>query len=92
MHRNDLVVDLKYFSFSHRNRNNNLTHLPKHEFLSPNTQFCQRIWYVEYYSVYAGVVWSQIFRKSEISLDTRSDFTSRSFLMDARFAHKIENF
>ena len=52
----DLVIDLKYFTFSYRNRNPNPKHLPKHEFLSPNNQFYQRIWYVEYYSVYACVV------------------------------------
>jgi len=32
----DLVVDINYFSFSQTNPNPNLTHLPKHEFLSPN--------------------------------------------------------
>jgi len=41
---------------SYRNRNPNPTHLPKHEFLSPNNQFYQHTWYVEYYSVYACVV------------------------------------
>ena len=64
----DLVVDLNYFSFSHPNP----IHLPKHEFLNPNNQFYQRIWYVEDYSVQAYVVWSQKFRKSEISLDAGS--------------------
>jgi len=57
----DLVVDLNYFSFPHHNPNPNLTHLPKHEFLRPNNQFYQRIWYVEYYSVHVYVVWSQKF-------------------------------
>jgi len=54
----DLVVDLNYFSFSYPNANPNPnpTHLPKHEFLSPNNQFYQRIWYVEYYSVHAYMV------------------------------------
>jgi len=60
------------FFFSHRNPYPNPTHLPKHEFLSANTQFYQRIWYVEYYSVHAYMVWSQKFRKPEISLDTGS--------------------
>jgi len=61
----DLVV-----SFSYPNPNPNPTHLPKHEFLSHNNQFYQRIWYVEYYSVHVYMVWSQKFRKSEILLDT----------------------
>jgi len=64
----DLVVDLKYFTFSYCNRNPNLTHLHKQEFPSPNNQFYPHIWYAEYYSVYACVVWSQKFRKSEICL------------------------
>jgi len=64
----DLVVGLNYFYFSYPNPNP--THLPKHEFLSPNNHFYQRIWYVECYSVHAYTVWSQKFRKSEISLDT----------------------
>jgi len=46
------------------------THLLKHESLSPNNKFCQRIWYVECYSVHAYMEWSQKFRKSDISLDT----------------------
>jgi len=49
----DLVRDLNYFSFSHPNPNPNPTYLPKHEFLSPNNEFYQRIWCVEYYSVHA---------------------------------------
>jgi len=44
----DLIRDLNYFSFSHPNPNPNPTYLPKHEFLSPNNQFYQRIWYVEF--------------------------------------------
>jgi len=48
----DLVVDLNYFSFFYPNP----THLPKHEFPSPNNQFDQRIWYVECYSVHAYMV------------------------------------
>jgi len=40
--------------------------------LSLNNQFHQRIWYVEYDSVHAYLVWNQKFRKSEISLDTGS--------------------
>jgi len=62
----DFVVDLNYLSFSHPN----LTHLPKHEFRSPNNKFYQRIFYVEYQSVHAHMVWSQKFRKSEILLGT----------------------
>jgi len=42
----DLALDLNYSSFSHPNPNLNPTHLPKHETLSPNHQFSQRIWYV----------------------------------------------
>jgi len=61
-----LLVDLNHFCFSHPNQ----TYLPEHEFLSPNNRFYQRIWYVEYHSVHAYMVWSQKFRKSEISLDT----------------------
>jgi len=67
-----LVLDLNYFSFSHHNPCRNPTNLPKHEFLNPNDQFYQRIWYVEYYSVHAYMVWSQKFRKSEISFETGS--------------------
>jgi len=54
------VVDLNYFSFSRPNPNPNATHSPKHEFLSPNHQFYQRIWYVQYYSVHAYIysTWS----------------------------------
>ena len=52
----DLVPNLNYFSFSHPNPNPEPTCLPKHEFLSPNDQFYQRILYVEYYSVHAYMV------------------------------------
>ena len=62
----DLVLDLNYLSIS----NPNPTHLSKHQTLTPNDQFSQRIWNVEYYSVHAYMVWSHKFRKSEISLDT----------------------
>jgi len=62
----DLISDLNYFYYS----NLNPTHLPQHQTLSPNNQFSQRIWYVEYYSVHAHTAWSQKFRKSEISFDT----------------------
>jgi len=48
----DLVLDLNYFSSP------NPTHLPKHQTLSPNRQFSQCIWYVEYYFVYA--TWSEV--------------------------------
>ena len=56
----DLILDLNYFSFFHPNP----THLPKHQTiaLSPNHQFSQRIWYVEYYSVHVHMAWSQKFR------------------------------
>jgi len=52
----DLVVDLNYFSFSHPNP----THLPKHEFPSPNNQFSQRIWFVEYHSVHTYATWCEV--------------------------------
>ena len=39
----------------------NPTHLPKHQTLSPNLQFSQRIWYVEYHPVHAHMAWSQKF-------------------------------
>ena len=55
-----LVLDLNYFSFS--NPNHNPTHLPKHQTLSPNLQFFQRSWYVEYPSAHAHMAWSQKFR------------------------------
>jgi len=53
----DLVLDLNYYSFS----NPNQTHLPKHQTLSPNHQFFQRVWYAEYHSVHAHMAWSQKF-------------------------------
>jgi len=58
-------LDFNYFSFSNCNINPNPSHLPKHQTLSPNQQFSQRILYVECCSAHAryGV-------KSEISLDT----------------------
>jgi len=49
----DLVVDFNYFSFSHPIPHTNPTHLTKHESLSLNRKFSQRIQYVEYYSVHA---------------------------------------
>ena len=57
-----LALDLSYFSFYHPNPNPNPTYLPKYEFVSPNNQFFQRNWYVEYYSVHAYMAWSQKFR------------------------------
>jgi len=66
----NLGVDLSHFSFSNPNPNFNPTRLPKTEFLSPNNQFYQLIFYVEYQSVYEDMAWSQKFRKSAISLDT----------------------
>jgi len=38
-----LSLRFNYSSFSHSNPNPNPTHLPKHETLSPNHQFSQRI-------------------------------------------------
>jgi len=69
------VPDLNCFSFSQPNPKPNRTYLPKHDILSPNDQFYQDIWCVEHYSVHAYIVWSQKFRKSEISLDTGSGFS-----------------
>jgi len=46
---------------------------------SPNNQFYQRIWYVEYYSVDVYMVWNQKFRKSEISLDTGPEKSEKSW-------------
>jgi len=64
----DLMLDLNYFYFS--NPNPNPTYLPKCQTLSPNHQFSQRYWCVEYYSVHVCMAWSHKFRKSENSLDT----------------------
>ena len=36
--------------------------LPEHETVSPNHQFSQRIWYVEYHSRHSHMAWSQKFR------------------------------
>ena len=58
----DLILDFNYFSFSNCNINPNPTHLPKHQILSPNHQFSQRILYVECCSVHAHMAWSQKFR------------------------------
>ena len=50
------------FSFSNCNINPNPTHLPKHQILSLNHQFSQRIWYVECCSdVDAHMAWTQEF-------------------------------
>jgi len=68
----DLDVDLNHFPSSHLNPNANPTHLPKHEFLIPNNQFYQRIWYVEYYSVHAYMVWSQIVASQKFHLTPES--------------------
>jgi len=77
----DFVVDLNYCSFSHPNPNHNPTHLPKHELLNRYNQFYQRIWYVEYYTVHAHMMWSQKFHKSEISLGTSLVACSRKPIM-----------
>jgi len=45
----DLTLDINYFSFC----NPHPTHLPKHQTLSPNHQFSQRICYLEYHFVHA---------------------------------------
>jgi len=58
----DKVLDLKYFSFSNPSPNPNPTRLPKHQTITRNDQFSQRIWCVEYYSVHAHMVCSQKFR------------------------------
>ena len=39
----DLILDFNYVSFSNCNINPNPKHLPKHQILSPNHQFSQRI-------------------------------------------------
>jgi len=49
----ELVLDLNYFSFFNPVTNPNPTHLARHQTLSLNHQFSQRIWYVEYYFVHA---------------------------------------
>jgi len=59
-------LDFNYFSFSNCNINPNATHLAKHQILSPNHQFSQRIWYVECYSVHAHMAWSQKFRLTPV--------------------------
>ena len=38
------------------------TRLPKHQNLSRNHQFSERIWYAEYYSVYEHMAWNQKYR------------------------------
>jgi len=58
----DWVLHLNHFPFSNLNINPNPTHIPKQQTLSPNHQFCQFVWYVEYYSVHAHMAWGQKFR------------------------------
>ena len=53
---------LLLFLFFSPKPNSSPTHLPKHESLRSNNKFCQRIWYVECYSVHACMKWSQKFR------------------------------
>jgi len=65
------VLNLNYISFS----NPNPTHLPKQLTISPNHHFFQHMSSIEYYSVHAHMAWIQKFCKSEISLDTRKNFT-----------------
>jgi len=50
---NKLQYGNEYFSFSNCNINPTPTHLPKHQILSPNHQFSQRILHVECCSVNA---------------------------------------
>jgi len=64
----DLVLDVNYFSFPHPIPNPNPTHLPKHESPSPNHEFSQRIWYVEYYSVHKYMAWSHKFSLTPVVL------------------------
>jgi len=82
----DLVLYLNHFSFS----NPNLTHLPKHQILSPNHRFSKYIWYVEYYSAHVHMAWSQKSHKSDISLDTGSGF-SQIFDSGSRSERKTQN-
>jgi len=70
--------------FSNSNPNPNPTHLPKHQTLSTNHQFSQRIWYVEYFSVHAHMAWSQKFRKSESSLDTGVGILNQWWSLETR--------
>ena len=58
----DWVLDLNYFSFPNPKLKPNPTHLPKHQTLTPNHQFSQRILFVEYHSVHVCMAWSQKFR------------------------------
>jgi len=50
-------------------------HLLKHESLRSNNRFCQRIWYVECYSVHAYMEWSHKFR---LTPESFFNFRSRS--------------
>ena len=62
----DIILDFNYFSFSNCNINPDPTHLLKHQILSPNHQFSERIWYVECCSVHAHMAWSQKFRMTPV--------------------------
>ena len=64
-------------------------YLPKHEFLSPNNQFYQRIWHAEHYSVRAYMAWSHKFRKSEILFDTGPRFVSSVMPKNMLVTHDI---
>ena len=69
----DLVLDFNYFYFA----NPNSTHLPKQQTVSPNHQFSQRIWYVEYYYVRAHMTWCQKFRLNRELVEQNSDALRR---------------
>jgi len=50
-----LDLTLQLVSFSNGNLNPNPTRLTKHQILSPNHQFSQRMWYEECFSVHAHI-------------------------------------
>ena len=56
-----LNLRIQLFSFSNCNIKPNPTRLPKHQILSPNHPFSQRIQYSECCSVHAHMAWSQKF-------------------------------
>ena len=56
----DFILDFNSFYFPNCNINPNPTHLPKHQPLSPNHQFYQRIWYIECCSVHAQPIWHEV--------------------------------
>jgi len=52
----DLVFNLNFFSFSGPHPNHNPTHLRKHEALSPNHQFSERMLCVKYSSAHVYMI------------------------------------